>query len=130
MALEIKALAAAQRQLAAYLVAGGCAGEVCFRAELVVEEVVMNLIRHARPLGATRAVLCAHCGDGGARLAIEDDGTAFDPLAAPPRPLVGALAGSHEGGFGLHLICRQADMARYTRTDAANRLELDFLARQ
>ena len=129
VALEVRALAAAQRQLAAYLIAGGCAEDVRFRAELVVEEVVMNLIRHARPLGATRAALLALISDGRARLSVEDDGPAFDPLAALLRPLASVVAGGHDGGFGLHLIRRHADEACYARTGAANRLELVFLPR-
>ncbi len=129
LALEIKALAAAQRQLASFLAACGCAGDVRFRAELVVEEVVMNVIRHARPHGATHAALSARCADGGAALVIEDDGPPFDPLGVALQPLPGALSGSHEGGFGLHLIRRHADLAQYARIDAMNRMELVFSPR-
>ena len=130
LALEVRALAATQRRIAAFLAAGGCAGEVCFRVELVVEEVTMNLIRHARPRGAGTAALHVRCEAGGAVLTIEDDGPAFDPLAAAPRPVGGALGGCHEGGFGLHLIRRNAEMTSYARSAAGmNRLELTFLMR-
>ena len=126
--LDIACLSGAQRRLGAYLAAGGCPPDVLFRAELVVEEAVMNLIRHAG--GATRVRLLAWCGGGGATVAIEDDGPAFDPLAAPLRPTAGAMAGTHEGGFGLHLIRRNADAARYARSDkGVNHLELEFSPR-
>jgi anti-sigma regulatory factor (Ser/Thr protein kinase) len=129
LGLEIAALAGAQRRLGDYLAEGGCAPELLFRAELVVEEAVMNLIRHAA--GATCARLAARCRDGGARISIEDDGPEFDPLAAPLRATAGALAGRHEGGFGLHLIRRNADGARYVRTgEATNRVEFDFTPRK
>ena len=124
--LETKALAATQRQLAEFLVAGGCATEVRFRVELVVEEVVMNVIRHAHPRGARRATLHARCVASQVAIAIEDNGPAFDPLAAALRPLEGALVGNHEGGFGLHLIRRHSDAARYVRSEGVNRLELEF----
>ncbi len=128
LVLEIASLAGAQRRLEAYLAAGGCPPDVLFRAELVVEEAVMNLIRHAG--GATRAWVLAWCGAGGATVAIEDDGPAFDPLAAPLRPTAGAMAGTHQGGFGLHLIRHNADVARYARNDGGiNRLELEFSPR-
>ena len=126
LVLETKALAATQRQLAVFLATGGCASDVRFRVELVVEEVVMNVIRHAHPQGATHAALHARCADGQAAIAIEDDGPAFDPLAAPLRPLEGALVGNHEGGFGLHLIRRHSDAAQYARSEGLNRLELEF----
>jgi len=130
LALEAKALAAIQRRLGAFLAEGGCAADVRFRVELVVEEAVMNVIRHAGPRGAGLAALYAKCGAGSAMVALEDDGPEFDPLAAPVRPVSGALAGSHEGGFGLHLIRRNVDAARYARTAAGiNRLELDFSPR-
>ena len=127
--LESTALAAAQRRLADFLAAGGCATEVRFRVELVVEEVVMNIIRHAHPSGATRAMLRVRCAEGQVAIAIEDNGPSFDPLAAPLRPLEGALVGHHEGGFGLHLIRRHCDAAQYDRSGGINRLELAFAPR-
>ena len=103
LALDLPALSAAQRRLGAFLAAGGCPPEVCFRVELVVEEAMMNVIRHAEPMGATHAALDASCADGRALVAMEDNGPAFDPLQATQRPIAGAIAGTHDGGFGLHL---------------------------
>jgi len=130
LALDLPALTAAQRQLGDFLAAGGCPPEVCFRVELVVEEAMMNVIRHAEPMGATHAALNARCADGCALVAMEDDGPAFDPLQAAPRPIAGAIAGAHDGGFGLHLIRGNTDAARYARTQAGtNRLEMEFAPR-
>ncbi len=128
--LESRALAAVQRQLADFLAACGCATDVRFRVELVVEEVVMNVIRHAHPHGATQAMLRADCANGRVAIAIEDNGPAFDPLVAPLRPLEGALVGHHEGGFGLRLIRQHCDAAQYDRSGGLNRLELAFGPRQ
>lgn len=130
LALDLPALSAAQRRLGAFLAAGGCPPEVCFRVELVVEEAMMNVIRHAEPMGATHAALDASCADGRALVAMEDNGPAFDPLQAARRPIAGAIAGTHDGGFGLHLIRGNTDSARYARTQAGtNRLELEFVPR-
>lgn len=130
LALDLPGLAAAQRRLGDYLIHAGCPPELRFRVELVVEEAVMNVIRHAGPRGATRAALDARWAEGKALLAVEDDGPPFDPLCAPPRPLAGALAGTHAGGFGLHLIRQNADGANYARTQTGmNRLELAFAPR-
>jgi serine/threonine-protein kinase RsbW len=124
--LHLHALSAAQRQLGDFLAEAGCDADIRFRADLVLEEVVMNIIRHAAPQGASRAVLAALCRDGRATLTVEDDGPEFDPLSAQPRP----LAGEYDGGFGLHLIRRQSDAAHYARTRSGNRLELAFGPRQ
>ena len=130
LALDLAALSAAQRQLGDFLAAGGCPPEVCFRVELVVEEAMMNVIRHAEPMGATRAALDARWANGRALVAMEDNGPAFDPLQAAPRPINGAIAGTHDGGFGLHLLRGNTDAARYARTEAGtNLLELDFVPR-
>lgn len=125
LALEIKAMPGLQRRLAELLAAGGCAAELCFRVELVVEEAVMNLIRHGRP---HEAVVCIEVGEGQARLVLRDDGPAFDALAAPAHALGGAREGM-EGGFGLHLIRRNADAAAYAREGGENVLRLDFVPR-
>ena len=126
VALDLPALSAAQRQLGDFLAEAGCAAEICFRVELVVEELVVNIIRHGAPRGATRAVLSALCRNGQAIVTVEDDGPEFDPLAASARPVAGALVGNHDGGFGLHLIRRQSDDAHYARIASGNRLELFF----
>lgn len=127
LGFDLPPLSAAQRQLATFLEARGCAAELLFRVELVVEEAAMNVIRHARPAGATSAALIACITGGRATVAIEDDGPAFNPLAAPVRATRGAIDGSHQGGFGLHLIRRNTVGTRYARTVAGiNRLELDF----
>ena len=131
LALELSALAAAQRRLDDFLSAAGCPPDVRFRVELVVEEAVMNVIRHAEPRGATRAALDARCIGGRTLVAVEDDGPAFDPLGATPRLIAAALAGEHDGGFGLHLIRHNTEAVRYSRTAVGtNRLELEFTLRQ
>lgn len=126
LAPEIKALAAAQRDLAEMLAAGGCGGELRFRVELVVEEALMNLIRHGRP---RRAVVTLEAGGGHACLVLRDDGPPFDPLAAPAHALGGARDGV-DGGFGLHLIRRNADRAGYAREGRQNVLRLGFVPRR
>ncbi len=123
--LEIQALAGLQRRLAELLEAGGCGGELRFRVELVVEEAVMNLIRHGQP---REAAVTLAAGDGRARLVLRDDGPDFDPLAAPAPALGGAREGV-EGGFGLHLIRRNADTALYAREGGHNILRLGFVPR-
>lgn len=125
LVLEIKALAGLQRRLAELLLAGGCGAELCFRVELVVEEAVMNLIRHGQPRAAAVRL---EAGCGRARLVLRDDGPGFDPLAAPVLPLGGTRDGV-EGGFGLHLIRRNADAAGYAREDGQNVLRLEFVPR-
>ncbi len=127
---DLAGLASAQRVLMAFLARADCADDVSFRAELVVEEVVMNIIRHASVHGATAIRLSARCEAGQADLVVEDDGPAFDPLAAPARPLRRTLDEAGVGGFGLHLIRSSSDGSNYRRTaGGANRLEFSFAPR-
>ncbi len=123
----IGGLTEAQDRLAAFLEAAGCSGAVLFRAALVVEEAVMNVLHHGqRPDRATRIVLEAVAGRD-LTIIVEDDGPAFDPLSRVSAPRPTRLEDAPIGGVGLVLLRRNATALRYARTAAGcNRLEMDL----
>lgn len=116
----------AQAQLAGFLRdRGGQTPATIGRAELLLEELVTNVVRHggvADP--AARLSLTASIGcDRSCRLVFEDPGRPFDPagaaLPAPPARLEEARV----GGLGLVLLRRMArDLAHERLPEGRNRL--------
>ncbi len=125
----IPGLAAAQRSLAGFLEAAGCDPWTLFRAELVVEEVAMNVLHHGQPTDRpARAGLEAWLAEDRLVIAMEDDGPAFDPLQVVSAPLATRLEDARVGGIGLRLVRKNAAALRYARTPAGcNRLEIEIL---
>lgn len=62
--------------------------------------------------------------DGSVVLCVEDDGPAFDPLAAPEPDLDAPLEDRPVGGLGIHLLREMMDTLDYVRRDDRNRLIL------
>jgi anti-sigma regulatory factor (Ser/Thr protein kinase) len=114
---DAPSLASAQRAVAALISGAGLPAMAASRAELVVEEVALNALRHG---GAPEVRLEAAIDGEGCRLRFEDDGPAFDPTAAS----VPARAPG-EGGLGILLVRRSAARLSYARLDGGvNRLEV------
>jgi anti-sigma regulatory factor (Ser/Thr protein kinase) len=128
LAHELAALADAQARLGAFLGAAGCDARTLFRVELVVEELVMNVIRHAAPARPDEPILLsAAVAEGRVRLALEDCGPEFDPMRFVPVPMPRLLDNDEAGGYGLRIVQKMAGAVRYTRTPAGrNRLELEI----
>lgn len=93
--------------------------------QLALEELVSNVIRHADARGA-RLRIDVHVAPGadGVRIAIEDDGQAFDPLAHGAPDVDAPLDERTVGGLGIHLVRNIATDLAYARRDGRNRLEL------
>jgi len=119
-------LTAAQRAVTDYLEGAQAAPRIASRADVLIEEVVLNAFRHA---GVDAVDITAELGSDGLILAFEDAGVAFDPLAAPlPEPSAN-LAEARIGGLGLVLVRKLTIAARYARLPTArNRLELTIAA--
>jgi len=92
--------------------------------ELVMEEILMNLSRHAFPEGTPGNVTIAYSitAPGVLHLEVADQGREFDPLAATPPDLTLDLAGRPVGGLGIFLIRSFADSLEYRREEGWNRL--------
>lgn len=92
------------------------------RAELVIEELALNALRHG---GAPEVWIEAAVGGATLHLCLEDRGVTFDPTTAPLPP----AAPDRIGGNGLRLVRQVARMMRYTRLEeGVNRTEIDLPA--
>jgi len=119
-------LTAAQRAVTEYLETAQAAPRIASRADVLIEEVVLNAFRHA---GVDTVDITAALEDGGLHLAFEHAGVAFDPLAAPLPEPSSDLANARIGGLGLVLVRKLTSARRYVRLPTErNRLELTIAA--
>ena len=101
-------------------------GEVSFRLNLALDELVTNCITYSLPKVAQPwlRIRLEHKPDG--LLAwMEDNGPAFDPLSeAPPPDTSQQLDDRPVGGLGVFLVTQFADSVDYTRENGVNRITL------
>jgi anti-sigma regulatory factor (Ser/Thr protein kinase) len=101
-----------------------------FRIELVLEELLMNVVRHGHPRPAAgdgfSLRLGAELHSDHLLLCLEDDGVAFDPATAPLPATPASLAEARVGGLGLLLVRKSARSLRHERVDGLNRLWVEL----
>jgi serine/threonine-protein kinase RsbW len=92
--------------------------------DLLIEEIFMNIARHAYPEGAPGVVNVTYRVSEAGELAVEvnDQGIEFDPLAAAPPDLTLDLAQRPVGGLGIFLLRSFASSLSYRREQGWNRL--------
>ena len=123
-AKRIDSLEPARLAVLDYLGDGAVGPAVINRIEVVLEELMANIVRHAQ--AATAITVMARIEDGGVVLSVEDDGAAFNPLDVPEPDAYTTLEGAVEGGQGIPLIRRLSKQVRYKRTAAGNRVTVVF----
>lgn len=102
----------------------GWSMEFVLRAQLVLEEMVLNVMNHS---GATDPIAMRLMSGGGrASFEIVDRGIPFDPTRAPapPRGDASSLEDMAIGGLGIHLVRSMVQEMRYRRAEGANHLSL------
>jgi serine/threonine-protein kinase RsbW len=88
---------------------------------------VVNAVMHGFPTGvAGEITVRLSLADDTARLTIEDNGSPFDPTAAPEPAHARNLSEAVPGGWGLALIHRFCPTAAYERKNELNRLTMCF----
>ena len=89
---------------------------VVMRAELLFEEIVMNVSMHgfADPTGQVVAVTATVAG-GAVELVFEDRGREFDPVSAQPKDRPASIEDAEPGGLGLVLLKSMASEVAYER---------------
>lgn len=96
-----------------------------FALDLVSEEAVTNIIRHAFSEGGNAQIEIRFEIDADTvTLRIEDSGRAFDPREAPEPVPSKDIATMKVGGLGIHLIRKLMDGMDYTREGERNVLTL------
>jgi anti-sigma regulatory factor (Ser/Thr protein kinase) len=104
-----------------WLAARGVPGAVIARAEVLIEEVALNILRHGFATEAS-AALAVSLDGGRCVLEFEDRGIAFDPTTAALPPPAAGIETAPPGGRGLRLIRALAAEARYARSDDGRNL--------
>jgi serine/threonine-protein kinase RsbW len=118
--LDVSAVETGRLALMAYLEPLGIEDRVINRLEVVLEELVSNVARHAD--AATRLTLSANAEQDGIHLCIEDDGAPFNPLDAPEHAGFDSLENAQLGGLGIPLIKRLTRSIEYERSGSLNRM--------
>jgi len=112
-------------QVRGFLDRCGIADRTKNRAEVAIEEVLTNVIRHGRAAPGARAIeVEVRCTDGGVHLRVIDDGIAFDPRTAPAFDPSTPLEQRTAGGMGIHLLRSFARELRYVRDGDRNRFDV------
>ena len=109
--------------LAGIVAAAGVPKAAAEAVKLCLNELVANEILYGYPDGRAGRIEVSVAPEAGAlRVTLEDDGIAFDPLAAPVSAPLDGLADDRIGGFGIKLFREAARSAAYERSEGRNRL--------
>ncbi len=99
-------------------------GSTVYRANLVLEEVLTNIVKYAFEDGSVHeiSVLLA-VRDTDLVIRFVDDGREFDPLAVPPPAKKASIEDISVGGLGVHLVRQNVNSMQYSRDRFRNVLE-------
>lgn len=100
--------------------------------DLVVEEIFMNIARHAYPKNSPGVVNINYSVPGPGELAVEfsDQGIKFNPLTAAPPDLALELPERPVGGLGVFLLRAFADSLNYRHERGSNLLTFGISAKR
>ncbi|MFD2233870.1 ATP-binding protein [Phaeospirillum tilakii] len=106
----------------AFAAGHGLPHKVTMQVMLALEELAVNIVRHAFPEGGRHRIeIGLELGADHLVCDLRDDGLAFDPFAqAPPPDLTGSTAERRVGGLGVHLVRRMMDEVAYRRDGGIN----------
>ena len=95
------------------------------RANLVLEELVLNTLTHGDISGLTAIDLELESNQNALTIRISDDGSPFNPLKDAPDPDVTLpLAERPIGGLGVYLVRTMGEELEYRRENDHNHLKL------
>lgn len=98
----------------------GLSARTLHRADVIVEELVSNLVRHAQ--GVSAIFVAAAVRDGEVEISVEDNGAPFNPFErAEPDPFT-TIEEAELGGLGIMLVSRFSSSAGYERIGGRNRV--------
>ena len=120
------ALRQAQLAIADFLRGHGAGPRTTARAEVLIEELALNTLRHGFVAGGTPEMTVTAWHDGTrCGFDLEDRGVAFDPTTAAQPGKPRSLQDAPIGGLGVPLVQRIAAELSYQRTaEGLNRLHL------
>ena len=95
------------------------------RANLILEELVLNTLTHGDISGLTAIDLELESNHNALTIRISDDGSPFNPLKDAPEPDVTLpLAERPIGGLGVYLVRTMGEELEYRRENDHNHLKL------
>lgn len=95
------------------------------RANLILEELVLNTLTHGDTSGLTKIDLELESQEHALTIRLSDDGSAFNPLTDAPAPDVTLpLADRPIGGLGVYLVKTMGEELEYRRDNNRNHLKL------
>ena len=95
------------------------------RANLILEELVLNTLTHGDISGLTEIDLQLESQDHALTIRLIDDGAPFNPLKDAPEPDVTLpLAERPIGGLGVYLVRTMGEELEYRRDNDRNHLKL------
>ncbi len=103
----------------------GLSEDVLFEANLALDEIVSNIIRHGYPdSGDHRITVRIRLEKGNLVMEVEDDAPQFNPLDAPEPDTNAPLEERGIGGLGIFLTRKLMDNVSYRRSGGKNLLTL------
>jgi serine/threonine-protein kinase RsbW len=102
----------------------GLPDSLAFKAQVVLEELFVNIFKHAYQGGGGPAEIILEAEERALFISVADQGPAFDPLGAEVPDLERRFAEGQPGGAGLVLLKSLAGDLRYFRRDDRNILEM------
>lgn len=128
--LQLSADVAEMPRLAAWVEAQapafGLTGRQLYAVQLCIEEVVANLVLHARPATGEGIAVTVRIEDAPLRVTVEDDAEPFDLTAQAPGAAPASLEAAEAGGLGLGLVGAYTAARDYRSEGGRNRLVLRF----
>ena len=118
--VRISAIEEGRLSLLAYLAPLHLDVRLINRVEVVLEEMISNVVRHAT--AADSLLITAKPIDSNVLLTVEDNGAAFNPLEVPEPAPFDSLEDATLGGQGVPLIKRLSKSVSYRRTSTGNRI--------
>jgi len=122
VAVDEKALRQQSKRLRQFLDRHEVAPKVIYNAELVLEEMVGNVIRHGDATENIRFIV--QMEGNGILITIIDNGVPFDPSGMSQPEIPDAAANAPVGGLGIHMVRCAVDQMVYQRLERENRLEI------
>ncbi|WPB85564.1 ATP-binding protein [Sediminicoccus rosea] len=129
-ALHLRAELAEMPRLADWVAAQapglGLTERQLYAIQLCLEEVVANLVMHARPATARGISVTVRIEPAPLRVTVEDDALPFDLTVAAPAGPPPSLEAATPGGLGLGLVTAYTTAREYRAEAGRNRLVLHF----
>ena len=97
-----------------------------YAIQLCLEEVVANLVMHAKPAAGTEVLITVLIEAAPLRVTVEDDALPFDLSALAPATAPASLEEAMPGGLGLRLVQGFSAWREYDRMEGQNRLVMGF----